>query len=168
MNVKPCSNSSRFSLFSASVVATLLLAGCGGGSNAPAPSNPPPPPSPAATPGESASSLSGKPVAKEVPVQAADPSAMGLLTEDQAKASAADLAARLKAGEEGTTPDPVEDRGLGLIQAAVDSYYNAFQRVPGSLQELVTARYLRAAPAAPTGKKYVISPEGQAKLENAN
>lgn len=149
-----------------SLAVALLMSGCGGGdSGASATPAPAPPVAPA---GDGVSALSGKPTEPDVSVPAAkDPAAMGAVSEADAKAQADDLAARIKAGEEGTTPDPVEDRGLMILESAVDSYYNSFQRAPSSLQELVTARYLRAVPAAPAGKKYVITPEGQVKMENA-
>ncbi len=71
-----------------------------------------------------------------------------------------ELEARIKAGEEGTTPDPVEDRWIGLLEKAYNSYYSEYNKDPGSLQDLVKAGYLRSVPNPPPGKKYAIIPDG--------
>ena len=70
------------------------------------------------------------------------------------------LEARIKAGEVGTTPDPVEDKWLGVLDSAYNSYYSAFNKPPDRLEDLVKAGYLRMVPTPPKGKKYIIVPEG--------
>jgi hypothetical protein len=70
------------------------------------------------------------------------------------------LAARLKAGEVGATPDPVEDRRQMLLDSAYQNFFNAFNKAPSSMEEMVRAGYLGAVPPLPPGKKYKIDPNG--------
>ena len=131
----------------------LILTGCGQKDQTAANSSTPPPPPPPPVVEQSSNPLAN-PAAAQLPPP--DPAAAAKMdAEEDSK-----LKARLAAGEEGTTPDPVGDKNLWALQAAYDSFYNAYRRDPRDLQEMVRAGYLRAVPPAPAGKQYVILPEG--------
>jgi len=116
----------------------------------------PPPPSSSST--ESSSAGGGKAAKGAAPAIVPELDAATLAK--QAKEEDAKLQARIKAGEVGTTPDPVMDQVKEALDAAYQSYFNAYQRAPGSMQDLVRAGYLRAVPPLPAGKKYQIDPNG--------
>ncbi len=141
--------------FSLSFAATLvLLTGCGDGDTAQAPSAPPSPATSIPTvPPAQTTSAPLPPNATGTPAPVADQS--GLL---------------VPAGKvsEDMTPDPAGDQTVGILQTASDSFYSAFQRPAASFQELIKSGYLRAVPAAPAGKKYVIDAQtGEISSVNA-
>ncbi len=163
--------------------ATLLIAGCGEKPDATRNTTTPPPAETSANGGSPASDLAKSTAAPSgtAPSQPPTPAKPGGspgqspdfmenpdLAAQQRAAVAAEVAARMKAGEEGLTPDPDEDPGLNMLQTAASSYYNAMKKPPASLEALVQARYLRAIPRAPTGKKYVLDPStGDITIQNA-
>ncbi len=153
----------KLSYFCMLVVSAVLLAGCGGEQEPEAASMPSSPEAPSinltdATPGGEGSAAPAAPEAPEIPPQSADISAEGLVTKD-AEGNALDKTAQL--------------------QQAVDYYTRVLEpKVPESeeeaktfkgyppltdLEQLVKARVIRAVPAAPAGKKYVIE-NGKVKL----
>lgn len=142
---------------------SLVLGGCG---EDPASTGAAPP----ATGGQVSLDAGAAAPAAAAPVTAQAPdaaAAQASLPPDPAAEEAA-LKVRIAAGEEGTTPDPVEDRNLGPLQMASDSFYNRFQRAPSSLEEMVRAGQLTAIPRAPAGKKYSVdATTGEVKLVSA-
>lgn len=54
---------------------------------------------------------------------------------------------------------PDQAATLGALTQAVRKYSAEKQRVPGNLNELVAAGYLKSIPAAPPGKSFVINPK---------
>lgn len=144
------------------LAATLLAGGCGGGDDA---GTPPPAPT---GPTEPAVNLNTAPAASgPVSAPAGQPGAVADATSIDPAAEAkrqqeerAKLEARIKAGEEGTTLDPVIDRRQEMLDNAYQHYFNAHRKAPASMQDLVKAGYLDRVPQLPPGKRYKIDPDG--------
>jgi hypothetical protein len=66
-----------------------------------------------------------------------------------------------KAGKTATSPAVEEDLGpiLAELTQTVRKYSAEQRRVPESLNELVTAGYLKQLPAAPAGKEFFVDKE---------
>lgn len=134
---------------------TTLLAGCGDKQTA-APAPPPPPPPPVDAAPKDAGKSTAEPGAAAVEAAPVDPAAEAKMAkEEQDK-----LAARIKAGEVGTTADPVVNRLQELLDTAYQNYFATYQKPPQSMQQLVAAGYLRAIPKLPAGKTFKIDPNG--------
>ena len=139
-----------------SVAASLaLMTGCGDKPPELPKTTPPPPPPPSNT-----ASKDGKAAGTAAPTDPAAPVADAAVEAKKAAEEDAKLQARIKAGEVGTTPDPVMDRNLTALQTAYESFYNAYNRDPKDLGELQRAGYIRYVPQPPAGKKYEIVPQG--------
>ena len=52
-----------------------------------------------------------------------------------------------------------ESAALGELTQAVRKYAVENRRVPASLNEVISAGYVKAMPAAPAGKKFVLNPK---------